>query len=104
MLEYINRFRGEYFFLSNGFESPVTYNEITYGSVEAAYNAQKSLDKNEWIKFSQLKPKEARIYGQQVSIRENWNKMRDRYMLIMVRFIRKIGKNMRLALDFDIIM
>ena len=40
----INRFGGEYSFLSNFYQCTVTYDGITYGSSEAAFQAQKTLD------------------------------------------------------------
>lgn len=38
----INEFRGKNFYLSNFYEVPVTYDGITYGSNEAAFQAQKN--------------------------------------------------------------
>jgi len=40
----IDRFEGEYFFLSNFYPCKVTYNGITYESSEEAFQAQKTLD------------------------------------------------------------
>ena len=37
----INAFRNEYYFLSNFYEIPVTYQGITYQNNEAAFQAQK---------------------------------------------------------------
>ena len=39
----IDHFRGEYAFLSNFWEVPVTYKGLTYGSNEAAFQAQKCM-------------------------------------------------------------
>ena len=39
----IDHFRGEYAFLSNFWEVPVTYQGLTYGSNEAAFQAQKCM-------------------------------------------------------------
>ena len=40
----IDRFQDEYFFLSNFFERPVTFDGITYQNNEAAFQAQKTLE------------------------------------------------------------
>lgn len=37
----INEFRGKYYFLSNFYSSPVTYEGLTYLNNEAAFNQQK---------------------------------------------------------------
>ena len=37
-------FEGEYEFLSNFYEVPLTYEGLAYGSSEAAFQASKSLD------------------------------------------------------------
>ena len=43
----IDHFRGEYAFLSNFWEVPVTYMGLTYGSNEAAFQAQKCMTEEE---------------------------------------------------------
>ena len=40
----INSFRGDYFFLSNFYECPVTYQDITYPNNETAFQAQKCIN------------------------------------------------------------
>ena len=45
----IQEFVGEYYFLSNYYETPVTYKGITYQNNEAAFQAQKLLIKTESI-------------------------------------------------------
>ena len=47
----IDHFRGEYAFLSNFWEVPVTYKGLTYGSNEAAFQAQKCMTEEEKIEF-----------------------------------------------------
>lgn len=39
----INEFRGKYYFLSNFFNAPVTYDGITYQNNEAAFSISKSI-------------------------------------------------------------
>lgn len=48
----INYFRGEYAFLSNFWEVPVTYKGLTYGSNEAAFQAQKCIREEDKVPFT----------------------------------------------------
>lgn len=56
----IDSFQGDYFFLSNFFECPVTYNNLTYTNNEAAFQAQKCVSDSERIQFTKLNPSEAK--------------------------------------------
>jgi ribA/ribD-fused uncharacterized protein len=70
----ITWFRGQYDFLSNFYENPVTVNGITYRNSEAAFQAQKCPERaNE---FSDLTGKEAKKLGRKVNLREDWNEAR----------------------------
>ena len=40
----IKEFRGKYYFLSNFYEAPITYEGITYQNIEAAFQSAKVLD------------------------------------------------------------
>jgi PhoH-like ATPase len=51
----IDHFRGEYGFLSNFWEVPVTYKGLTYGSNEAAFQAQKCMTEEEKMEWA-LRP------------------------------------------------
>ena len=68
----INQFRGEHYFLSNFYESDVFYKGITYKNNEAAFQAQKTLDFNEQLKFANLEPKVAKSKGRRVQLRPDW--------------------------------
>ena len=86
----INEFRGEYSFLSNFYEAEVTYNGITYQNSEAAYQAQKVKDKEEQMKFANLKPGKAKRMGRKVQIRDDWEEVKNQYMydICMAKFIQ----------------
>lgn len=43
-MDAIRRFRGEYFFLSNFYETAVTIDGLTFPSSEAAFQAQKTMN------------------------------------------------------------
>ena len=68
----ITSFRGKYNFLSNFYNSSVSYNGLNYLNAEAAYQAQKSLDLNERIKFINLNASEAKRLGKKVNLRPDW--------------------------------
>ena len=78
----INDFSGKYFFLSNFYESPVTYKGITYRNNEAAFQAQKVSKKDEQKTFSDLNPSEAKKKGRHVTLRKdvNWDSVKTTYM------------------------
>ena len=72
----IDSFRGQYFFLSNFCEVPVIYDGITYLNNEAAFQAQKTINKEERIDFSMLNPSQAKRMGRRVSLRPDWEEVK----------------------------
>lgn len=69
----INKFDGNYSFLSNFYDSPVEYRGITYRNSEAAYQAQKTLDMNIRKEFSDLSGAEAKKKAQTIDLRTDWD-------------------------------
>ena len=76
----IDSFRGEYYFLSNFFPAEITYNRLTYRNNEAAFQAQKVLHDEEKATFTNLSPKEAKQRGRRVSLRSDWEQVKDAIM------------------------
>lgn len=72
----IDSFRGQYFFLSNFCEVPVIYDGITYLNNEVAFQAQKTINKEERIDFSMLNPSQAKRMGRRVSLRPDWEEVK----------------------------
>lgn len=70
----IEAFKGKYFFLSNFYNIPVTYNGITYRNNEAAFQAQKQLTKAK--DFAHLSASEAKRLGRRVHLREDWEEVK----------------------------
>ena len=69
------KFRDEFFFLSNFYPCSVKdpdFPDITYFSVEAAFQAQKVLSKEDRILFVSLSPSRAKQFGRRVSLRKDW--------------------------------
>lgn len=76
----INEFRGEHFFLSNFYPSPITYDGLNYGSTEAAFQAQKTTDMNERVRFQFMTPAEAKRAGRKLELRPDWDEIKDHVM------------------------
>lgn len=83
----INRFKDEYYFLSNFYEIPVTYDGITYKNNEAAFQAQKTYSayqiskgekpySDERLLFKELNASEAKKLGRKISLRPDWEKVK----------------------------
>lgn len=87
----INRFDGEYSFLSNFYQCPVTYDGIAYGSSEAAFQAQKTLDVGKRKYFATLDPSKSKREGRRlVDLRSDWDDVKDKVMydIVMAKFIQ----------------
>ena len=85
----IDKFRGNYYFLSNFYPCKVQYRGITYPTSEAAYQAQKTLDENERLRISRLEdPHDAKKEGQKLDLRKDWNdvKVIEMYLIVENKF------------------
>ena len=58
----------------------VEYDGIVYKNTEAAFQAQKVLDYDEKLLFSNLSPRKAKKLGRKVKLRKDWNDVKDNYM------------------------
>ena len=90
MPDIITRFRGPFKFLSNLYATPITYKGHTYCCLEAAYQAQKSLDSTIHARFANIRlPYKARGMGQRIkTIRPDWFDIRISIMeeLLYIKF------------------
>lgn len=75
-MDKINEFRGEYYFLSNFYETPVTWDDITYKNNEAAFQSAKVLDKSVRKEFAMLDPSSAKKKGRKVQLRHDWESIK----------------------------
>lgn len=84
----IKVFDGEYAFLSNFYERQVEYEGITYGSSEAAFQAQKTLDIEERLQFATLTPMQSKRKGRKVTLRPDWEgvKVLTMYEIVLAKF------------------
>lgn len=68
----IDSFSGKYSFLSNFAPVPVELDGVTYPSVEAAYQAAKTIDDYERMPFTLMGPSAAKRAGRKVTMRADW--------------------------------
>ena len=88
----INRFRGEYEFLSNYYEINFEYQGFIYGSCESAYQGQKV---NEPELFSRLRPHDSKKTARKMKTRDDWDKIK---LAVMEEIVRaKFTQNHELA-------
>lgn len=76
----INKFTGSYYFLSNFYMAPVTYEGVTYTNNEAAFQAQKCADPADRPAFANLDPSVAKKKGRHVKLREDWETIKRQVM------------------------
>jgi len=69
---------GNYFFLSNFYPCDIEYNGYHYGSVEAAFQAQKCPGREQ--EFVNLNPSQAKRLGRRVRLRSDWEHVKIRIM------------------------
>jgi hypothetical protein len=76
----IDRFDGDYDFLSNFYKVKVKYEGITYPSSENAYQASKTLDKSVRETFVNLTASKSKELGQKLKKRGDWDNVKERVM------------------------
>lgn len=102
LLETIGRFEGEFAFLSNFYPARIVirspYDDtFTFDTVEHAYQAFKTRHPEEFLKVKNAQtPGEAKRRGQRVTIRPDWDQIKDRVMVTCVR--HKFKQNEHLAI------
>lgn len=84
----VNEFRGKYYFLSNFYPAPVTYEGLTYSTNEAAFQSAKTfLDRK---RFTNLDPLSAKRLGRKVQLRPDWEEVKYNimYEIVKAKFIQ----------------
>lgn len=64
----ITRFRDEYFFLSNFYPHELKFHGMTFLNSEAAFQAMKTQDIAEQLRFTLLTPQEAKRLGRRIDL------------------------------------
>ena len=85
----IDRFRGEYAFLSNFHRAPFAWRGRTFETAEAAYQSRKTRDhrEREHIRNAPT-PAAAKRFGRRVALRADWEYVKDNVMhaVLMAKF------------------
>ncbi len=81
-------FKDEYDFLSNFYPAVITVDNITYPTLENAYQAQKCIDCSKRIEFVNITPGQAKRLGRKVELRKDWEEVKDSIMydLLLKKF------------------
>ena len=84
----INSFKDENYFLSNFYSAPIVYNGLLFQNNEAAFQAQKCINKADREKFCNLNPTEARNLGRKIPLRKDWEQVKMTVMkeIVMAKF------------------
>lgn len=90
----IKIFDGEHAFLSNFYNAPVNYG-LTYGNAEAAYQAQKTLNFDTKIEFTEYNGGKAKRMAKKLDARADWQEIRLAVMSDIV--FAKFFQNLNLA-------
>lgn len=81
----IDSFQDENRWLSNFYLSNILVNNLIYPSVENAYQALKERNKDNYLKYTICSPYEAKQLGKKAELIDNWNDVKLRVMLFLVR-------------------
>lgn len=97
----INNFRGKYYFLSNFYEAPVTWNGLTYLNNEAAFQSAKTFSDREC--FTNLDPSSAKRLGRRVQLRDDWEDVKNdiMYEICKAKFSQNIELKKKLLATGD---
>lgn len=103
----IDKFEGEYEFLSNFYSSPITWMGVEYPTVEHFFQAMKTFDEEEREEIAAAPtPGKAKRMGRAVHLRSDWNEASETYMQVglMLKFVNPDLKARLLATgDADLI-
>lgn len=99
MVDCIDRFSGQYRFLSNFYLCKVEYKGIIFPSTENAYQAAKARRKRDMIPFVDLTPSQAKELGRTINLREDWVKVKKLVMFTVCNRKFKIPRLRKCLLE-----
>lgn len=99
----IGSFQGEYRYLSNFWRCKVEFDGVCYPSVENAFQAAKTLDLKRRKPFESYTSFDAKKYGHQLDIREDWEdvKLDIMYQLVKDKFTNNSNLEVLLVMTKD---
>lgn len=103
----IDSFDGEYDFLSNFYNCPVTYKGIRYRNSEAAFQAQKITDVYTQVRdYADATASEAKKLGRKCTLRPDWDDIRVAEMkaIVLEKFLQNYRLEKRLLDTGDAIL
>ena len=86
----VDKFSGEYRWLSNFYPCDIVYGGVTYPSVEHAYVASKTLDIPTRANILTMTAGQAKRYGRTIPIRDDWDDVK---LNLMMDFVGQKFKN-----------
>ena len=82
----IDRFAGEYAFLSNYSASPFRINYVLFPTMEHYFQANKADNQNDYLHIAYAPtPGEAKRLGRKIQLRSDWEEIKDEVMLTGLR-------------------
>lgn len=100
MFDTIDRFSGEYRFLSNFYECEIRYGDRTYKTAEHAYQSAKSTDFNYKNGIQNcFTAGQAKRFGRTAKLRPDWELIKCEVMLTILRIKFSDSKLRKLLLD-----
>ena len=98
----IDSFSGKYDFLSNFYPSEIHFDGKIWPTVEHAYQAFKTIDDSESEQIrNSTTPGIAKRLGQKVSLRDDWDEIKDNIMFNLVEVKFKIPELRKKLLETD---
>ena len=94
MINKIDNFRGEYYFLSNFYNSKFTYRGLEYLNAEAAFQSMKCIKIADRKSFTNLAPNDAKKLGRRVRLRDDWEDIK--YTVMEEIVYEKFNQNLDL--------
>lgn len=91
----IDKFMYKYHFLSNFAVCKIPYNGMLYRTAEAAFQAQKTLDKNKRRKYLNCTPSQAKKWGRCEDLRPDWEDIKLQIMYEVLKAKFKYNPEMR---------
>ena len=82
----IDKFDGEYFFLSNFSASPFRIDNVLFPTMEHYFQANKADNQNDYLRIAYAPtPGEDKRLGRKIQLRPDWEKIKDNIMLTGLR-------------------